>query len=80
MYRCFEEPVRCPGGEPGTCAVGRDRREGNTVTEYLRPRVTTFGRGALFQKKMRRESLVRRRPMDFGDSDEDVSIVLSNIF
>ena len=32
MYRCFEEPVRCPGGEPGTCAVGRDRREGNTVT------------------------------------------------
>ncbi|CAL1154799.1 unnamed protein product [Cladocopium goreaui] len=24
VYRCFEEPVRCPGGEPGTCAVGRD--------------------------------------------------------
>jgi len=24
VYRCFEEAVRCPGGEPGTCSFGRD--------------------------------------------------------
>ena len=24
VYRCFEEPARCPGGEPGTCSFGRD--------------------------------------------------------
>ena len=24
VYHCFGERVRCPGGEPGTCAYGRD--------------------------------------------------------
>jgi hypothetical protein len=87
VYRCFEEPVRCPGGEPGSCAVGRDHREGNTVADYLRPRVTTFGRGVLFQQKMRpakqgtatRISFEKGAYRSFGDADEDVSIV-SNIF
>lgn len=25
VYYCFGNKVRCPGGEPGTCAFGRDR-------------------------------------------------------
>lgn len=24
IFQCFGEPERCPGGEPGTCAAGRD--------------------------------------------------------
>ena len=24
VYRCYGETVRCPGGEPGVCADGRD--------------------------------------------------------
>ncbi|CAE7337327.1 RPS6 [Symbiodinium natans] len=24
VFRCFGEPARCPGGIPGTCALGRD--------------------------------------------------------
>lgn len=24
VYRCFSNTIRCPGGEPGTCAFGRD--------------------------------------------------------
>ncbi|CAE7449261.1 Tg [Symbiodinium sp. CCMP2456] len=26
IYRCYRSPLACPGGDPGTCAEGRDNR------------------------------------------------------
>ena len=87
VFYLFPGCILCSGGEPGTCAVGRDHREGNAVADDLRPRVTTFGRGVLFQQKMRpakqgtatRISFEKGAYRSFGDADQDVSIV-SNIF